>query len=231
MCGRFSQSGDLEVIRKQCKVMECSVDDRPRYNIAPSQPAQVILNDGITKAAMLRWGLIPSWSKDEKIVNRLINARAESLNEKPMFKTLFQKRRCLIPVDGFYEWKKTERFKQPMRILMKDNSPFALAGLWDRWIAPDGDTVDSFTIITTDANDLIKPIHNRMPVILAPEDYLIWLDPDTSDTKILNRVMKPFPSDKMRLYAVSRIVNSPEIDSPECIKPVNPSDPSQLSLL
>jgi putative SOS response-associated peptidase YedK len=231
MCGRFSQSGDLEVIRKQCKVLECSVDDRPRYNIAPSQPAQVILNDGITKAAMLRWGLIPSWSKDEKIANRLINARAESLNEKPMFKTLFQKRRCLIPVDGFYEWKKAERFKQPMRILMKDNSPFALAGLWDRWIAPDGDTVDSFTIITTDANDLIKPIHNRMPVILAPEDYLIWLDPDISDTKILNRVLKPFPSDKMRLYAVSRIVNSPEIDSPECIKPVNSSDPSQLSLL
>jgi putative SOS response-associated peptidase YedK len=231
MCGRFSQSGDLEVVRKQCKVVECSVDDRPRYNIAPSQPAQVIFNDGITKAAMLRWGLIPSWSEDETIGNRLINARAESLNEKPMFKNLFRKRRCLVPVDGFYEWQKTGRFKQPVRIIMKDGTPFALAGLWDKWVSPAGDTIDSFTIITTDANELIRPIHDRMPAIISPENYLLWLDPEVTDVKLLSQMLNPFSSEKMRFYPVSRIVNNPEIDTPECIKPLNPDDTPQLSLL
>ncbi|MCX7872180.1 MAG: SOS response-associated peptidase [Verrucomicrobiae bacterium] len=230
MCSRFSQCENLKTIHKQCNVYECHIDEKPRYNIAPSHHAQIVLNDGAIKSLMLRWGLVPSWAVDEKIANHLINARAESLNEKPAFKNLLKKQRCLIPADGFYEWQKTGRYKQPLRFLMKDDSPFAFAGLWDKWTSPDGSTLYTFTIITTPPNNLIKPIHNRMPAIMPPEDYLKWLDPEISSIHLLKSILKPFPTEKMRYYKVSPMVNNPNYNSPDCIKPSNPPEQTELHL-
>ncbi|MGC8829898.1 MAG: SOS response-associated peptidase [Verrucomicrobiia bacterium] len=219
MCGRFSQAGNFDIIRKECNVSQCLVDEKPRYNIAPSQPAQVIFNENQTKCIMMKWGLVPSWAQDASIGEKLINARAESLLEKPMFKNIFKRRRCLIPSDGFYEWTKG-RYKQPLRFLMKDDSPFAFGGLWDRWASPDGSVIETFAIITTTANDLVAPIHNRMPLIIRPEDYHLWLDDSVKDIKLLENLLKPFPPERMRRYKVSRMMNNPKFDSPECFKEI-----------
>ncbi|MGC8743382.1 MAG: SOS response-associated peptidase [Verrucomicrobiia bacterium] len=217
MCGRFSQAGNFDIIRKECNVSQCAIDAKPRYNIAPSQPAQVIFNQEGTKSIMMRWGLIPSWAKDESSGNKLINARAESLVEKPMFKNIFKRRRCLIPADSFYEWTKG-KYKQPLRFLMKNDEPFAFGGLWDRWASPDGSVIETFAIITTAANELIAPIHNRMPLIIKPQYYLLWLDDSVKDLKLLENLLKPFPAETMRFYKVSRLVNNPQIDTPDCFK-------------
>jgi putative SOS response-associated peptidase YedK len=167
---------------------------------------------------MMQWGLIPSWAKDPSIGNKMINARAETLTEKPSFKRLIGKRRCLVVADGFYEWAKQGRGKMPMRFVLKSGEPFAFAGLWDRWKKPDGGPLDSFTIITTQANDLLKPIHDRMPVILGEGDEEIWLDPKVADSIRLVSVLKPFSPELMEGYFVSRLVNSPRNDLPECIR-------------
>jgi putative SOS response-associated peptidase YedK len=167
---------------------------------------------------MMHWGLVPSWAKDASIGNKMINARAETLTEKRTFKALLGRKRCLVLADGFYEWQKRERGKLPMRFVLKDREPFAFAGLWDRWRRPDGNELQSFTIITTGANDLLRPVHDRMPVILDREGEGEWLNMDLKDTTKLIPLLKPYPSGDMEAYCVSKLVNSPTNDRPECIK-------------
>ncbi len=210
----------------------------PRYNIAPSQGVLVAraAPDGAREAAVLRWGLIPSWAKDADIGNRMINARAESVAEKPAFRAAFRARRCLILADGFYEWKSEAGGKQPYRITLADGGPFALAGLWERWAgppgggaqggeahggeAPRGETIESCTIVTTEANARLEEIHHRMPVILAPGAFDAWLDPDTPGAQA-QALLKPYPSEALAYYRVSPRLNSPANDDPALIEPID----------
>lgn len=171
---------------------------------------------------LIRWGLVPHWAKEEAIGYKMINARAETIAEKPSYRKSFERRRCLVLADGFYEWQKVDGLKQkiPMRIMLKNKEPFAFAGLWDVWKKPDGGELRSFTIITTEPNDFMKAIHNRMPVILRQKDEEMWLDPDLKDTSKLLPLLVPFASKEMDAYEVSTIVNSPQNDDPQCIAPV-----------
>ncbi len=193
----------------------------PRYNIAPSQEAPVVRADaaGGRVLAPMRWGLIPSWAKEAKIGYRMINARAETVAEKPAFRSALRHRRCLVPADGFYEWRKLGTVKQPYRITRADGAPFAFAGLWERWRAPDGGLIDSFTIITTAANELLRPIHDRMPVILDPADHGPWLDTDGVAPAEAARRLVACADAKLAAVAVSTRVNSPKNDDPACIAP------------
>jgi putative SOS response-associated peptidase YedK len=194
----------------------------PRFNIAPSQPILAIPNDGRDSADFFVWGLIPSWSKDPAIGNRLINARGETIAEKPSFRGGFKYKRCLILADGFYEWKAQPgtKTKIPHFIHMKDRQPFAFAGLWDEWHSSDGGSVRSCTIITTEPNELMSSIHNRMPVILNKKDYAFWLEAPPQAPENLLPLIKPFPAEKMSAYAVSTLVNTPANDRAECIAPL-----------
>ena len=220
MCGRYTHTNEIRDVRIQLNLDEIFTL-RPRYNIAPGQDAPVIVNtDGVRKLAMMHWGLVPSWAKDPSIGNRMINARAETLTEKPSFKRLVGKRRCLVLADGFYEWRREGKRKVPMRIVLRDGQPFTFAGLWDAWKRAEGDDIYSFTIITTEANDLLRPIHDRMPVILDRESGERWLDPELTDPRLLTILLQPFRSDVMEAYEVSPVVNSPTNDRPECILPV-----------
>jgi putative SOS response-associated peptidase YedK len=221
MCGRFTITTDLQILVERFNILnDLSFEYQPRYNIAPSQPVPAIINDGkANRMGLLKWGLIPSWSKEKAQSYKMINARAETLTIKTSFKNLLKSRRCLIPADSFYEWKKENGGKIPMRMLLKDNKLFAMAGLWDSWISPAGETVNTFTIITTAPNELLKPIHDRMPVILTPEKEQLWLDP-VIDFKLLNEILVPYPASKMDYYAVSTFINSTKNDTPECILPV-----------
>jgi putative SOS response-associated peptidase YedK len=166
----------------------------------------------------MRWGLIPSWAKDQSIGSRMINARAETLSEKPSFRDAFRKRRCLVVADGFYEWQKVAGRKRPMRIVLQTGEPFAFAGLWESWRDPEGTTVRSCTIITTGPNSLIEPIHNRMPVILSRDDEARWLDPEMDDPPSLLQMLAPYPQGAMDAYEISTLVNSPANDVPDCIE-------------
>ena len=193
----------------------------PRYNIAPTQDVLVIRNDSSqNRAEMMRWGLVPSWAKDPKIGSRMINARSETLAEKPSFRTAYRRRRCLIVADGFYEWKRDGKTRTPMRIMLDSGQLFALAGLWEAWKRPDDSWMMSCAIVTTSANDLVADIHDRMPVILDPDVESVWLDSDLDDTAALSELLVPYPSERMTAYEVSRIVNSAANDVPECIAPI-----------
>lgn len=195
----------------------------PRYNIAPGQHAPVVvLEEGRKVLQAMQWGLVPSWAKDPAFGAKTINARAETVSEKPTFRKSFSRRRCLVLTDGFYEWRKEEGSgrKIPMRFVMKDGEPFAFAGLWDRWESPDGEGLDSFTIVTTAANTFIEAFHHRMPVILSPDDGELWLDPET-DPEMLLRLLVPCDPERLKAYDVSTLVNSPKNDIPECIQPVD----------
>jgi putative SOS response-associated peptidase YedK len=178
----------------------------------------VVEEDDKRKLEILHWGLIPSWARDPAIGNKMINARAETVPKKPSFRSAFKKRRCLVLADGFYEWQKTDDGKQPYHIKMQDDSPFAFAGLWETW--KNGEEIRSCTIITTDANDLMSEIHHRMPVILHPEDYAMWLDPDFDEKEPLTSLLKPYPADTMEAYAVSRRVNKPSNNEPSIFESV-----------
>ncbi len=191
----------------------------PRYNIAPGQEAPVVVHDGGKSLEMMKWGLVPSWAKDPSIGNRMINARAETLAEKPSFKRLIGKKRCLVLADGFYEWRKEGKGKVPMRITLRGGEPFSFAGLWDSWKKPDGGELRSFTIITTQANDLLRPIHDRMPVILDQEGDEKWLDAEYKEVHKLLALLAPYPADRMEAYDVSPLVNSPRNDLPQCVEP------------
>lgn len=223
MCGRFTLTVDPAELRDAFGDASFPTQFSPRFNIAPSQPVLAIPNDGAHKADFFMWGLIPSWAKDPAIGNRLINARAETLAEKPSFRGSFKYKRCLILADGFYEWQKQPgtKTKVPHFIHMKDRRPFAFAGLWDNWTSPDGSQVRSCTIVTTEPNELMAALHNRMPVILQPADYERWLDPAPQTPDNLNPLLKPFPADAMSAYPVSTLVNSPANDRAELVVPAS----------
>ena len=218
MCGRYTLKTPASVLTELFDIEEAPSSVTPSYNIAPTQRVATVLSEnGKRKLEMLRWGLVPSWADDPEIGNRMINARAETVAEKPSYRKAFRKSRCLVLADGFYEWQKTESSKQPFHIRMKDESPFAFAGLWESW--DNGEEIRSCTIITTNANDLVGEVHNRMPVILQLEDYEMWLDPDFDEREPLTSLLKPFPADVMEAYPVSRRVNKPSNNEPGCIEP------------
>ena len=218
MCGRYTLTTPVGTLAEEFGVAGPLPGVSPSYNVAPTQEvAAVLVEDGERRLEMLRWGLIPSWAKDPEIGNKMINARAETVSEKPSFRNPFRKRRCLVLADGFYEWQKTNNGKQPYYIRMEDGSPFALAGLWESWDR-DGEEVRSCTIITTDANELVGEIHDRMPVILHSEDYGLWLDPDFDEKDPLTALLKPYPEDVMEAYPVSRRVNKPYNNEAGCIE-------------
>ena len=221
MCGRFTLTVDPAEIADTFGSFTFPIQFAPRYNIAPSQPVLAIPNDAKNKADFFIWGLIPSWAKDPSISNKLINARGETIAEKPSFRGGFKYKRCLILTDGFYEWKTQpgQKTKTPYFIHMKDRQPFAFAGLWDEWQSPEGSSIRTCTIITTEPNELMSSLHNRMPVILDPKDYDQWLDaaPQTPDKLI--HLIKPFPADAMSAHPVSTLVNMPGNDRPECVVP------------
>jgi putative SOS response-associated peptidase YedK len=222
MCGRFTLTVDPGQLQEAFPWVDFPENIPRRYNIAPSQPVGVVPNDGNNRLDFFNWGLIPFWAKDPKIGNRMINARSETIDEKPSFRGSFKYKRCLVLADGFYEWQKQpgSKSKIPYFIHMKDSGPFAFAGLWDTWQSKDGSEIKSFTIITTEPNDLLRDIHNRMPVILHPESYSAWIQEGESDSHLLKSFLKPYPGEKMEAYPVSRTVNSPQNDSPENIIPV-----------
>jgi putative SOS response-associated peptidase YedK len=222
MCGRFTLIADPNDLREAFPWVNIPEGVSPRYNIAPSQPVAVIPNDGQNQLDFFIWGLIPSWAKDPAIGNKMINARAETLAEKPSFRTAFRRRRCLIPASGFFEWKQEpgSKAKTPMYIRLKSGKPFALAGLWERWDSPDGSTVFSCTIVTTQPNELMQVIHNRMPVILPSQAYSLWMDRTEPPLPKLTGLLQPYPASEMIAYPVSTMVNSPGNDIPACIEPV-----------
>ena len=218
MCGRYTLKTPAGVLTERFDIEESSTSISSSYNIAPTQQvATVLAENGKRKPEMLHWGLIPSWAKDPEVGNRMINARAETVAEKPSYRKAFQERRCLILADGFYEWQKTDNGKQPFYIRMEDESPFAFAGLWESW--RNGREIRSCTIITTAPNELAASIHNRMPVILHPEDYDMWLDPDFDEREPLTSLLKPFPAEAMEAYPVSRRVNKPANNDAGVVEP------------
>ena len=221
MCGRFTLTVDPAELQEAFADYSFPSNFAARYNIVPSQPVLAIPNDGRNAADFFVWGLIPSWSKDPAIGGRLINARGETIAEKPSFRSGFKYKRCLIPADGFYEWKSQPgtKTKIPHFIHMKARVPFAFAGLWDEWHSPDGSSIRSCTIITTEPNTLMAGIHNRMPVILNRRDYAAWLETTPQTPERLLLLIKPFPADKMSAYPVSTMVNSPTNDRAELITP------------
>ncbi len=230
MCGRFTNRFTWKQLHRLMGLTTPppEQDFASRYNIAPTQTAPVVRADdrggGARALAMLRWGLVPSWAKEIKIGASMINARAEGIEAKPAFRTALRRRRCIVPVSGFYEWKRLAdgKSKQPYYIRSSsDDEPLAFAGLWERWQPPDADAVETFTIITTAPNQMMSGLHDRMPVILAPEDFDRWLDPTNQDAAGLLPLLKPAPDDAMVYYPVSTLVNSPKNDDPGCIQPLN----------
>lgn len=222
MCGRFTQADIEKLDRALYKLFEVPSFE-PRYNIAPTQDAAVIreVNRGRT-IEPLRWGLIPSWANDPKIAMRTINARAESVAEKPAFKDSFASRRCVVPASGFYEWKRSGSKKQPYFIHPTEGGHFALAGLWDQWFSHTEGPVETFTIITTDANDALAELHDRMPVILSAHDVDTWLDPENLSAVELQNLLRPAPSAVTDSYPVSTFVNKVANEGAACIEPVEP---------
>lgn len=216
MCGRFALSAKTSEVEKLLPELYATKDIKPNYNIAPTQQVAIVTNQNPKEITFAHWGLIPSWTKDKSIANKMINARAETLHEKPTFKSLFLKKRCLIIADGFYEWQKNvgSKKKIPYFIKMKNGEPFTFAGLWDNWKNAENQLITSTVIITTEPNDLIKKIHNRMPAIIAPEERQLWLS-DEINISALSFLLKPYPTEVIEAYPVSDLVNSPLINRPD----------------
>jgi putative SOS response-associated peptidase YedK len=221
MCGRFALTVDPSDLQEAFPEFIIPAEGAPRFNIAPSQPILVLPNDGTNKADFFVWGLIPSWAKDPSIGSQLINARGETLGEKPSFRSAYKYHRCLIFADGFFEWQPKEgsKSKVPHFIKLKSGRPFAFAGLWERWNSPDGSEIKSATIITIAPNELMAPIHNRMPVILPKDAYTQWLDPQPQPSSRFESLLVPYPAEEMIAFPVSTLVNSPANDRPENILP------------
>lgn len=225
MCGRYTLSSPIEVVADLFSVDPGNAPQSlvPRFNVAPTQSVPVVRvsRPGAPRTLeMLRWGLIPSWAKEAEIGNRMINARSETAAEKPAYKSSFRKKRCLIAADGFYEWKPEGKLKQPFLIHQASGKPFGIAGLWSSWRDPQGEALETFTILTTSPNSVLSPIHDRMPVILDPADYDLWLDPKVEDVERLQALMAPAPVEGWEAVPVSRAVNNPANDSPACLAPV-----------
>lgn len=222
MCGRFTLFTDIEEIKERFDI-QGSFDEEYQfsYNIAPSQSVLSVINDGVrNRIGYLRWGLIPFWAKDEKAGYKMINARAETIAEKASFRNAYKKKRCLIIADSFYEWKKTPERKIPMRIKLKNHAPFGMAGLWESWKSPEGFSIYSCSVITTVPNELMTSIHDRMPVILKPEDEKDWLNPSINDPAYLQQYLKSFDSEQMEAFEVSNDVNSTKNNSPNLIQQI-----------
>jgi putative SOS response-associated peptidase YedK len=223
MCGRFTITLSIEELMLRYYIdRKTNRYHTPRYNVAPSQMVLAVINDGErNRIGELQWGLIPSWATDQKIGNKMINARNETLLEKASFKNLIYRKRCILPADGFFEWKKQNGKKQPMRITMKDKSIFSMAGLYDTWQREDGIKISTCTIITTKPNHLMRDIHDRMPVILKKEDEEVWLNRSNTNAEELLSLLAPFPAEEMYAYPVSPIVGNVRNDTPECIEQTN----------
>ncbi|MFS0824092.1 SOS response-associated peptidase [Bacillus sp. 1P02SD] len=224
MCGRFTLFAEFDDILNRFDI-EATIEQNlyiPSFNIAPSHSVLSVINDGRrNRLGYLRWGFVPSWAKDEKIGYKMINARAETITEKPSFRQAFRQRRCLVIADSFYEWKKgTDKSKTPMRIKLKSDELFAMAGIWERWQSPDGNALFSCSIITTTPNELMKDIHDRMPVILRKEDEKLWLNPSFDDISMVTDLLKPLAAEEMEAYEVSALVNSPRNNSPNLIQKI-----------
>jgi len=224
MCGRFSLRALLDDVRRHLQ-QQYQIDHfadpvwTPRYNVAPGQKVLAVLNDGQkNRVGSIQWGYVPSYAKEAGATTGIINAKAETLAEKPLFQTALAHQRCVILADGFYEWKKTDSGKAPMRILMEDESIFPMAGIWNVLTRSDGTKVSSCAIITTSANVALAPIHDRMPAILTPENEKIWLNPLVTDWETLGALLRPYDPDKMQTYPVSPFVNNAKNDSMECIR-------------
>jgi len=223
MCGRYTLFASFEKILEAFDIQQAieEIFYEASYNIAPSQQILSIINDGAkNRMGFLKWGLIPSWAKDEKVAFKMTNARSETVSEKPSFKKSFYQRRCIIPMDSFYERKRDGNTKIPMRIKMKDHSLFGVAGLWDSWRSPAGELIHTCTILTTEPNDLMKDIHDRMPVILPKEQQMVWLNPQIRDEQQLHDLLVPFNHEQMVAYPVSSKVNSPKNNSAELIEKI-----------
>jgi len=224
MCGRYRLTRHKEVLEKHFGV-EIEGDMPPRYNIAPSQPVAAIRQSSRgpeRRFAWMKWGLVPYWAKDASIGYRTINARAETAADLPAFRESLRKRRCLIPADGFYEWQKIGKVKQPFCFTMSDDGVFAFAGLWDRWKDGEGNAVETCSILTTTPNRLLEDVHDRMPAILSAEDYELWLDPGEQRVESVAELLKPFDSTRMKRYPVSTRVNNVNNDDEECAAPTQP---------
>jgi len=225
MCGRFRLSRRKQVVMERFDAICDEPEWEPRYNIAPTQPAAIVRQhpqEPVRKLSMMRWGLVPSWAKDSSTAASMINARSETASTKPAFSDALKHRRCLIPADGFYEWKRLGGSKQPFCFELNNGELFAFAGLWDRWRDASGTWLKSFSILTTTANPVTSAVHDRMPVILSPESYDLWLDPGMRDVAEVSQLLKPFAGHQMRCYTVSNRVNHVANDDEGCSRPVQP---------
>lgn len=220
MCGRYTIVVSIEeLMLRYMSDMPTNRYHTPRYNVAPMQNILAVVHDGEkNRLGELRWGLVPSWASDDKIGSKMINARAETLLEKASFKNLIRRKRAIVPADGFYEWKQHGSKKQPMRIMMKDGSIFSMAALYDTWMTPNGGKLNTCTIITTAPNSLMQDIHDRMPVILRPEDEALWLNRNNQDMDELMSLLTPYSTDAMKAYPVSPLVGNVKNESKECIE-------------
>lgn len=221
MCGRFSMFSHAKALKDRFNIEEVMISPEPRYNIAPAQRIATVVQREHRQLTEMKWGLIPSWAKDSKIGEQLINARAETVAEKPAFRSAFKKRRCLILADSFFEWQKRGEVKTPMLIRLRAMESFAMAGLYEYWKMRSGKVLESCAIVTTAANDFMKPIHNRMPVILRPENEDRWLNPDLQDPDQVKALLHPVADEFMESYEVSTYVNSPRNRDSSVIRPVN----------
>ena len=223
MCGRFRLSRRKQIVEEHFDAVPSQEDWSPRYNIAPTQPIPVIRQnpkEPIRELSLMRWGLIPSWAKDPSAAARMINARSETASTKPAFRDALKSRGCLIPADGIYEWKRDGKNKQPYCFEVGEGQLFALAGLWDRWRDPSGNWIKSCSILTTTPNAVTAPVHNRMPVILDPDGYELWLDPGMKDVGVASDLLKPYDARLMRCHPVSSRINHVANDDEECSAPV-----------
>jgi putative SOS response-associated peptidase YedK len=233
MCARFTLTSPPNLIAELFD-LDLLVDVGPRFNVAPTQDVLTVRStpDGDPEFARLRWGLVPSWAQDPTIGSKLLNARSETVGEKPSFRDAIRKRRCLIPADGFFEWKSERGAKRPYFVHLPGRQPFAFAGIWERWQGHDGKALETCSILTTAANELLRPLHERMPVILEKCDFARWLDPSLTKLEDLQPLLKPLPAEALRLYPVSPRANNARFDDPVCVEPVNegPPRPRQRSL-
>lgn len=221
MCGRYTQTLALKTLTARFRLDAAPDELKPRYNIAPSQEAPVVVLEGGRRLVLCRWGLVPAWTKDLAAARKLINARAESLERLPSFREPFRRRRCLVVADGFYEWARIGGGRVPMRVARRDRGLFAMAGLWDEWTGPLGQALRSFAIVTVPANETLRPIHERMPAVLGRDAEDLWLDPAAGRFE-LGRALGPCPADALEAYEVPSLVNSPANDAPACVAPARP---------
>jgi putative SOS response-associated peptidase YedK len=220
MCGRFVRFSSIKEIAEHFNVGIPPFESEPSYNVAPSQDIIIINNSGAKQLAKCHWGFIPSWAKDPSVGYKMINARVETITEKPSFKAAFRKQRCLVIANGFYEWQKDNKRKIPFYIHLKSGEPLGFAGLYNPWTSPEGEKMCTSTILTTESNEIISGIHDRMPVIVPRDKENIWLAPEVDDVELLKDFLRPFPSEEMVVRQVSDRVNSPGNDSPDNIEPI-----------